>query len=93
VEKSQVEENAGSSAPANGKARGKGKGKSGGGEEDEMREMGKRAKAAQRGRGGKRASTGKRKAPDKGVKQQLDLKASQDEEGESPPSIPVISAE
>jgi hypothetical protein len=63
-----------------GKGKGKGKGKSGG-EEDELKEMGKRAKAAQRGRGGNRNGAGKRKAADKDG--QLDLKA-QNDDGESP---------
>jgi len=68
-----------------GKGKGKGKGKSGG-EEDELKEMGKRAKAAQRGRGGKRNGAGKRRAADKDG--QLDLKA-QNDDGESPfPSNP-----
>lgn len=70
----------GNGSATGGRGRGKGKAK-GGGEEDEMKEMGKRAKAAQRGRGGKRNGVGKRK-PDKGG--QLDLKANQDGEGESP---------
>jgi hypothetical protein len=64
----------------NGRGKGKGKGKSGG-EEDELKEMGKRAKAAQRGRGGKRNGAGKRKAADKDGR--LDLKA-QNGDGESP---------
>jgi hypothetical protein len=70
----------GSGKVTNGRGKGKGKVKSGG-EEDELKEMGKRAKAAQRGRGGKRNGTGKRKAADKDG--QLELKA-QNGEGESP---------
>jgi hypothetical protein len=70
----------GSGKVTNGRGKGKGKVKSGG-EEDELKEMGKRAKAAQRGRGGRRDGTGKRKAADKDG--QLDLKA-QNDDGESP---------
>jgi hypothetical protein len=70
----------GSGKAINGRGKGKGKGKSGG-EEDELKEMGKRAKAAQRGRGGKRNGAGKRKATGKDA--QLDLKA-QNGDGESP---------
>ena len=77
----------GSGKVTNGRGKGKGKVKSGG-EEDELKEMGKRAKAAQRGRGGKRNASGKRKAADKDG--QLDLKA-QNDDGESPfPSTPEI---
>ena len=64
----------------NGRGKGKGKGKSGG-EEDELKEMGKRAKAAQKGRGGKRNGPGKRQAGDNNG--QLELKA-QYGDGESP---------
>ena len=70
----------GNGKATNGRGRGKGKVKSGG-EEDELREMGKRARAAQRGRGGKPNGAGKRKAADKDG--QLDLKA-QIGDGESP---------
>jgi len=70
----------GSGKATNGRGKGKGKGKSGG-EEDELKEMGKRAKAAQRGRGGKRNGVAKRRAADKDG--QLDLKA-QIDDGESP---------
>jgi len=77
----------GNGKTTNGRGKGKGKGKSGG-EEDELKEMGRRAKAAQRGRGGKRNGAGKRKAADKDG--QLDLKA-QNDDGESPfPSTPEI---
>jgi hypothetical protein len=72
----------GSGKAANGKGKGKGKSK-GGGEEDELKDMGKRAKAAQRGRGGKRTGSGKRKATGQEVGQ-LDLMASQNGDGESP---------
>jgi len=65
------------------KGKGKSKGKRGGGEEDEMKDMGKRTKAAQKGRGGKRPTAARRKDGKKGAGQ-LDLKASQDSEGESP---------
>ena len=77
----------GSGKVTNGRGKGKGKVKCGG-EEDELKEMGKRAKAVQRGRGGKRNGSGKRKAADKDG--QLDLKA-QNDDGESPfPSTPEI---
>ena len=74
-----------SAGPGNGKAangKGKGRGKVKGGEEDEMKEMGKRAKAAQRAPGSARNPGEKRKATKKEVGL-LDLKA-QDADGESP---------
>lgn len=67
----------------NGRGKGKGKGKSGG-EEDELKEMGKKAKAAQKGRGGKRNGPGKRQAGDNNG--QLELKA-HNGDGESPFSV------
>lgn len=70
------------------KGKGKSKGKRGGGEEDEMKEMGKRAKAARQGRGGKRPTASKRKDGKKGAGQ-LDLRASQGSEGESPLMVPI----
>lgn len=70
----------GNGKASNGRGKGKGKGK-GGGEEDELKEMGKRAKAAQRGRGGKRGGAGNRKAVDKDG--ELNLRA-MNGEGESP---------
>jgi hypothetical protein len=82
VEKKEVKQKDEVAGEVTGKGKGKGKVKQGGGEEDEMKDMGKRAKAAQRGRGGKRPAAGKRKAGKKEAGQ-LDLKASQDD-GESP---------